>query len=262
MASSDQHGVARYARRPGWPSRWRSPSLGIGAAQRRRRPGRRSPRRPTIDGSPIRVGTTPDRDRRRRWRRRHGARPHRGVVRVAGQLPARGRATRERCALPDAYTIHTGDVAVATAYLNLSATAARRRHPGTTAAPSGRTDVSAGVRAAPPGRCPRRADARADPGAHARADARADPDTPTPTPDADVRHRGRRRRCRRAARSCSETARQRRVIRPFPVVRMRGRLTAGGANVSRALGPRAAQAAKVSVRCKGRSCPASRWSRA
>jgi hypothetical protein len=57
-----------------------------------------------------------------------------------------------------------------------------------------------------------------------------------------------------------ETARSRRVIRPFPVVRMKGRLTSRGANVQ-VLSVRAPRAAKISVRCTGRSCPASRWSR-
>jgi hypothetical protein len=57
-----------------------------------------------------------------------------------------------------------------------------------------------------------------------------------------------------------ETARTRRVIRPFPVVRMRGRLTATGADIQ-ILSVRAPRAAKVSVRCSGRGCPASRWSR-
>jgi hypothetical protein len=57
-----------------------------------------------------------------------------------------------------------------------------------------------------------------------------------------------------------ETARSRRVIRPFPVVRMRGVLTSTGAKVS-VLSVRAPRSAKVTLRCRGRSCPASRWSR-
>ena len=67
---------------------------------------------------------------------------------------------------------------------------------------------------------------------HADADADAAP-TPTPTPVADGRadarrrrplrrRRARRRRCRRAAQVLHETARSRRIIKPFPVVRMRG----------------------------------------
>ena len=52
-----------------------------------------------------------------------------------------------------------------------------------------------------------------------------------------------------------ETARSRRVIRPFPVVRMKGRLTARGADVQ-VLSVRAPRAAKISVRCRGKSCPA------
>jgi hypothetical protein len=57
-----------------------------------------------------------------------------------------------------------------------------------------------------------------------------------------------------------ETARKRRVLRPFPIVRMKGRLTTRGAKVQ-VLSVRAPRAAKISVRCRGKSCPASRWSR-
>jgi hypothetical protein len=57
-----------------------------------------------------------------------------------------------------------------------------------------------------------------------------------------------------------ETARSRRVIRPFPVVRMRGTLTSTGAKVA-VLSVRAPRAAKITLRCTGKSCPASRWSR-
>ena len=57
-----------------------------------------------------------------------------------------------------------------------------------------------------------------------------------------------------------ETARSRRIIKPFPVVRMRGVLTSTGAKIS-VLSVRAPRAAKVTLRCKGKSCPASRWSR-
>jgi hypothetical protein len=57
-----------------------------------------------------------------------------------------------------------------------------------------------------------------------------------------------------------ETARSRRVIRPFPIVRMRGVLTSIGARIS-VLSVRAPRAAKITLRCTGKSCPASRWSR-
>jgi hypothetical protein len=57
-----------------------------------------------------------------------------------------------------------------------------------------------------------------------------------------------------------ETSRHRRVIRPFPVVRMRGTLTSRGAKIS-LFSVRAPRKATIVVRCKGRSCPASRWSR-
>ena len=49
----------------------------------------------------------------------------------------------------------------------------------------------------------------------------------------------------------------RRVLSPFPVVRMRGRLTYSGARVS-ILSVRAPLKAKVAVRCSG-TCPVSRW---
>ncbi len=57
-----------------------------------------------------------------------------------------------------------------------------------------------------------------------------------------------------------ETSRHRRIIKPFPVVRMRGTLTSVGAKIS-LFTVRAPRTAKITVRCKGRSCPASRWSR-
>ena len=54
-----------------------------------------------------------------------------------------------------------------------------------------------------------------------------------------------------------ESGPKRRAIRPFPVVRMRGRLTTSGARVS-LLSVRAPRAATVTVRCKGH-CPTKRW---
>ena len=58
-----------------------------------------------------------------------------------------------------------------------------------------------------------------------------------------------------------ETSRTRRVIRPFPVVRMRGHAD-GQRGQDHLFSVRAPRKAKITVRCKGRSCPASRWSRA
>jgi hypothetical protein len=57
----------------------------------------------------------------------------------------------------------------------------------------------------------------------------------------------------------TDTPSHRRAIRPFPVVRMRGRLTRTGARVT-VLSVRAPKSARVIVRCKGRSCPKARWS--
>ncbi len=54
-----------------------------------------------------------------------------------------------------------------------------------------------------------------------------------------------------------ESGPKRRAIRPFPVVRMRGRLTTSGAQVS-LLSVSAPRAAKVTVRCKGH-CPVKSW---
>jgi hypothetical protein len=55
-----------------------------------------------------------------------------------------------------------------------------------------------------------------------------------------------------------DTAQSRRPIRPFPVVRMRGRLTLSGARVT-LLTVRAPRAATVAIRCHGRDCPRHRW---
>jgi hypothetical protein len=58
-----------------------------------------------------------------------------------------------------------------------------------------------------------------------------------------------------------DTAQSRRPIRPFPVVRMRGRLTFSGARVT-LLTVRAPRAATVTVSCHGRDCPRHRWTAA
>jgi hypothetical protein len=81
--------------------------------------------------------------------------------------------------------------------------------------------------------------------------------TPTPVPSFDTVAAG---PVSTKGEVLQETARSRRVIRPFPVVRMKGRLTARGADVQ-ILSVRAPRSAKISVRCRGRSCPAARWSR-
>ena len=88
-----------------------------------------------------------------------------------------------------------------------------------------------------------RAHAGSDPDAHAGADPAPTFDTaaaaPTPVPTiGQVLH---------------ETARRAGAIKPFPVVRMRGRLTTTGRRVT-LLSVSAPRAAKISVRCKG-ACP-------
>jgi hypothetical protein len=56
------------------------------------------------------------------------------------------------------------------------------------------------------------------------------------------------------------SAKNRRVLRPFPVVRMRGRLTAQGAHVTM-FSVRAPRHVRISVSCKGKGCPQPRWGR-
>jgi hypothetical protein len=51
-----------------------------------------------------------------------------------------------------------------------------------------------------------------------------------------------------------------RMLKPFPVVRIRGVLTATGAHVT-LLTVRAPRGVRISVRCSGRSCPVRRWAR-
>jgi hypothetical protein len=80
--------------------------------------------------------------------------------------------------------------------------------------------------------------------------------TPTPVPTFDVPATP----VPTSGEVLQETSRHRRVIKPFPVVRMRGKLTTNGAKIS-LFTVRAPRTAKITVRCKGKSCPASRWSR-
>lgn len=52
-----------------------------------------------------------------------------------------------------------------------------------------------------------------------------------------------------------------RLLRPFPVVRMRGRVTRKGAVVT-LLTIRAPRGVRIAIRCGGRGCPVRRWARA
>jgi hypothetical protein len=52
-----------------------------------------------------------------------------------------------------------------------------------------------------------------------------------------------------------------RMLRPFPVVRVRGRFTAYGAVVT-LLTIRAPRGVRIAIRCSGRGCPARRWAKA
>ena len=51
-----------------------------------------------------------------------------------------------------------------------------------------------------------------------------------------------------------------RMMSPAPVVRIRGRLTRSGARIT-LLTVRAPRGARITVRCRGRRCPARRWAR-
>lgn len=57
-----------------------------------------------------------------------------------------------------------------------------------------------------------------------------------------------------------ETSKPRRVIRPFPTVRMKGAVTTTGARVT-LLSVKAPRTAKITLRCTGAGCPVQRWSR-
>ena len=50
------------------------------------------------------------------------------------------------------------------------------------------------------------------------------------------------------------------MMRPLPVIRIRGRLTANGARIS-LLTVRAPRGARIAVTCRGSGCPTRRWAR-
>jgi hypothetical protein len=85
--------------------------------------------------------------------------------------------------------------------------------------------------------------------------------TPTPTPTPPPIFEVSPTQVPTSGEVLQETSRKRRVIRPFPVVRMRGKLTSRGAKIT-LFSVRAPRKASITVRCQGRSCPATRWSRA
>jgi hypothetical protein len=57
-----------------------------------------------------------------------------------------------------------------------------------------------------------------------------------------------------------QAARRPRMMSPAPLVRVRGHLTRAGARIT-LLTVRAPRGARITVRCKGRGCPARRWAR-
>jgi hypothetical protein len=86
------------------------------------------------------------------------------------------------------------------------------------------------------------------PGPDASGPVTPAPATPTPTapaPTGEVR---------------DERAAKPRMMRPAPIVRIRGRLNRAGARIT-LLTVRAPRGARITLRCAGRSCPAKRWGR-
>jgi hypothetical protein len=56
----------------------------------------------------------------------------------------------------------------------------------------------------------------------------------------------------------TETKKKPRMMRPAPLVRIRGRTTPGGARIT-LLTVKAPRGARISLRCRGRSCPVKKW---
>ena len=217
----------------------------------RRRRGRAEPpqvyQAGTINGSPIRVGHASDRHRRQ-LERAPGHDSRAGSGSPARRTPARGPSAIQRQLYQSNYTIQSGDVG---RYIALNLYAYTR--PTTESRDRGRAERSTVTSSTvAPARRRRRPCRR-------RSRRRVPTATPTPTPT-------RRRRCPRRPRVrgpgptpvptsgevLQETSRHRRVIRPFPVVRMRGTLTDKGAKIS-LFSVRAPRTAMITVRCKGRA---------
>jgi hypothetical protein len=206
----------------------------------------------TINGSPIRVGT--------RLTASGGSWSGPSGTTARWEwfaCPANARSWTEcfqRSLYQNNYTIQSGDVG-RYIVLNLYAYQGQPQNPGT----SGRAErfsitSSTVAPAATPTPTPR---PTATPTPVPTVSPTPTPTpTPTPPPAFDVPATP----VPTSGEVLQETSRHRRIIRPFPVVRMRGTLTDKGAKIS-LFTVRAPRTAKISVRCKGKSCPASRWSR-
>jgi hypothetical protein len=225
--------------------------LGGGDAGAQTQPQVNSPG--TINGSPIRVGT--------RLTATGGSWSGPSGTQARWEwfaCPANARAWYQcfqRQLFQNTYTIQSGDVG-RYIVLNLYAYTGQPQSPGTSGRAERFTVTSSAVAPVPtptpvptPVPTPR-------PTVVPTATPTPTP-TPTPPPTFDVPATP----VPTSGEVLQETSRHRRVIRPFPVVRMRGTLTSNGAKIS-LFSVRAPRKASITVRCRGRSCPASRWSRA
>jgi hypothetical protein len=202
----------------------------------------------TINGSPIRVGTTLTATGGN-WSGPSGTTARWEWF----ACPANARSWNEcfqRALFQSNYTIQSGDVG-RYIVLNLYAYRGQPQNPGT----SGRAERFAITRSTvAPAAAPIPV-----PTATPTPVPTVAP-TPAPTPDPSFEVPAAPTPVPTSGEVLQETSRHRRIIRPFPVVRMRGALTSKGANIS-LFTVRAPRTAKITVRCRGRSCPASRWSR-
>ena len=210
----------------------------------------------TINGTPIRVGT--------RLTATGGSwsGPQGTTARWEWfACPANARSWTDcftRSLYQNNYTIQSGDVGRYIA-LNLYAFRGQPQNPGT-AGRAERFSITASTvaPAATPTPAPTPRPTPAPTPAPTVAPTPVPTATPVPTPDPafDVPATP----VPTSGEVLQETSRHRRIIKPFPVIRMRGKLTAKGANIS-LFTVRAPRTAAITVRCKGKSCPASRWSR-
>jgi hypothetical protein len=207
----------------------------------------------TINGSPIRVGT--------RLTASGGSWSGPTGTQARWEwfaCPANSRAwyqCYQRQLYQSAYTIQSGDVG-RYIVLNLYAWTGQPQSPGTSGRAERFTISSSTVApAATPTPAP-------TPVPTPRPTVTATPTpTPTPVPTPPPIFEVAPTLVPTSGEVLQETARKRRVIRPFPVVRMRGSLTSNGAKIT-LFSVRAPRTASIRVRCKGRGCPASSWSRA
>ena len=211
----------------------------------------------TINGSPIRVGT--------RLTASGGSWSGPSGTTARWEwfaCPPNARSWTDcftRALYQSSYTIQSGDVGRYIA-LNLYAYRGQPQNPGT----SGRaerftvtsTTVAPAATAPTPTPTPR---PTATPTPVPTVEPTPTP-TPTPAPTPDPSFEVPATPVPTSGEVLQETSRHRRVIRPFPVVRMRGTLTGNGAKIS-LFTVRAPRTAKITVRCRGKSCPSSRWSR-